>query len=147
MTPAEGTAQRAGGGSAPERDPGDPRLRSSKEVRGYDIRASDDSVGHVEDFLIDEKEWAVRFVVVDTRNWWPGKKVLISPARVERVSWEDRRMDVGITRAEVEGSPEFDPADMGTGMALGGCIARETYRLSDGARCPCCAASVPRARA
>lgn len=112
---AQGTAERG----MPEREQGDPHLRSSKEVRGYDIRASDDSVGHVEDFLIDAKDWTIRFVVVDTRNWWPGKKVLVSPDRVERVSWEDRRIDLGITRAEVEGSPEFDPTELGTGITLG----------------------------
>lgn len=120
VPPAEGTAQAPGGRAVPEPQQGDPHLRSSKEVRGYEILASDDSVGHVEDFLIDERDWTIRFVVVDTRNWWPGKKVLISPERVERVSWEDRRINVGITRAEVEASPEFDPAALGTGLALRG---------------------------
>jgi uncharacterized protein YrrD len=94
-----------------EREKNDPHLRSSKEVIGYHIGTTDDSVGHVEDFLVDEKDWSIRFVVVDTRNWWPGKMVLIPPERITGVSWNDRRIDVDITRAEVEGSPEYDPDD------------------------------------
>lgn len=65
-------------------------------------------------------DWTIRFVVVDTRNWWPGKKVLVSPDRVQHVSWEERRIVLSITRPEVEGSPEFDVSDLGPGMALGG---------------------------
>jgi uncharacterized protein YrrD len=123
--PPTGNADRAAAGQnehhgGPDRKPGDPHLRSSKEVKGYDIRATDDDVGHVEDFLIDEKDWSIRFVVVDTRNWWPGKKVLIAPDRVERVSWQDRQMEVAITRAEVEGSPEFDPAVVSAGTERAG---------------------------
>jgi len=57
----------------------DPHLRSMKEVTGYNIQALDDSVGHVEDFIIDDDTKAIRYLIVDTRNWWPGKKVLVSP--------------------------------------------------------------------
>lgn len=109
----------AGERAAQEREKSDPHLRSSREVIGYDIRATDDSVGHVEDFLIDDKDWTIRLMVVDTRNWWPGKKVLVSPDRIERVSWEDQQIAVNITRAEVEGSPEFDPAKLIPGDAPG----------------------------
>jgi uncharacterized protein YrrD len=87
----------------------DPHLRSSKEVTGYDIQATDDSVGHVEDFLFDERDWSMRFIVVDTRNWWPGKKVLIPPSRISQVSWENEQIVVKLTRAEVENGREYDP--------------------------------------
>lgn len=90
----------------------DPHLRSSKEVIGYDIRATDDSVGHVEDFVIDDKDWSIQLMVVDTRNWWPGKKVLVSPDRIDHVSWEEGQIMVNIARADVESSPEYDPDNL-----------------------------------
>jgi uncharacterized protein YrrD len=102
------------------REQSDPHLRSSKEVIGYDIRATDDSVGHVDDFLIDDKDWSIQLMVVDTRNWWPGKKVLIAPARIDYVSWENQQIIVNVTRAEVENSPEYDPENLAsTGSPAG----------------------------
>jgi len=55
------------------------RLRTARNVMGYYIEAVDGDIGHVEDFLVDDHEWAIRYMIVDTRNWWPGKKVIISP--------------------------------------------------------------------
>lgn len=86
----------------------DPHLRSKDEVVGYDIKAVDDTVGHVDDFLFDERDWSIVLMVVDTRNWLPGKHVLISPNRIESVSWEEKTVVVGVTRQEIESSPEYD---------------------------------------
>ena len=57
----------------------DPHLRSIEAVTGYHIHASDGEIGHVEDFLVEDADWSIHYLVVDTKNWWPGKKVLISP--------------------------------------------------------------------
>lgn len=57
---------------------GDQHLRSAREVMGYRIRAKDGKVGHVEDFLVDDAAWMIRYLIVNTRNWLPGKKVLVS---------------------------------------------------------------------
>ncbi len=86
----------------------DSHLRSADEVLGYHIRASDDTVGHVDDFLFDESDWSLQFMVVDTRNWLPGKHVLISPQRIESVSWPDRHVFVNATRSAIESSLEYD---------------------------------------
>ncbi|MES2536819.1 MAG: PRC-barrel domain-containing protein [Pseudomonadota bacterium] len=86
----------------------DPHLRSKDEVVGYRIEATDDTVGHVEDFLFDEKDWSILLMVVDTREWWPGKHVLISPRRIRQVSWEDKSVVVDVTRKQIESSPEYD---------------------------------------
>ena len=56
-------------------------------VDGHHIQATDGEIGHVEDFIIDDETWAIRYLIVDTQNWWPGKKVLVSPQWIERVSW------------------------------------------------------------
>ncbi|MFW6161385.1 MAG: PRC-barrel domain-containing protein [Planctomycetota bacterium] len=84
-------------------------LRSVREVTGYQIHAADEDVGHVEDFITDTDGWFIRYVVVDTRNWLPGRKVLVSPAWVTRVNWADKKLWVGLTRDAIEHSPEFDP--------------------------------------
>jgi uncharacterized protein YrrD len=85
----------------------DPHLRSTHEVSGYHIQATDGEVGHVEDFIIDDETWAIRYLVVDTRNLWPGKKVLISPQWIERVSWGASRVFVHLSRETIKRSPEY----------------------------------------
>jgi uncharacterized protein YrrD len=83
-------------------------LRSCREVRGYRIRATDDNVGHVEDFVFDDETWAIRLLVVDTRNWLPGRHVLIAPEAIRGVSWEQRSVDVVLSREEIERAPALD---------------------------------------
>lgn len=106
----EGEKERAG--SEPESDEsprGDPHLRSTREVGGYHIQAKDGEVGHVEDFFVDEDDWYIRYVLVDTRNWLPGKKVLVSPEWIEDVVWAEAKVHVNLTREKVKDSPEYDP--------------------------------------
>jgi hypothetical protein len=88
--------------------PGKSHLRSVKEVTGYHIQALDDAVGHVEDFLLDTLTWSIRYLVVDTHNWRPGRKVLISPAWAGTVDWKRSRVHLRMDRKAVESSPEYD---------------------------------------
>jgi hypothetical protein len=90
-------------------EPRDSNLRSVKEVTGYHIEAKDGAMGHVEDFIADEENWTVRYMVVDTRNWLPGKKVLIAPCLIESVRWEESEVQLDLRRDFVEASPEYDP--------------------------------------
>jgi hypothetical protein len=85
----------------------DPHLRSTHDVSGYHIQAADGEIGHVEDFIIDDETWAIRYLIVDTRNWWPGKKVLVSPQWIERVSWSDSKVFVNLSRETIRRSPEY----------------------------------------
>jgi hypothetical protein len=87
--------------SRPKAGGEDTHVRSMGEVTDYRIAASDGSIGHVEDFLFDGSEWSVRYLVVDTRNWLPGKKVVLSPAEVERVAWPDHLVHVHSTKKQV----------------------------------------------
>jgi hypothetical protein len=90
--------------------PEDPHLRSAKLVTGYYIGASDGEIGHVEDFIVDNESWTIRYMVVDTRNWWPGKKVVISPEWIGNVSWTDSTVYVELTRGAIKNAPEYDPS-------------------------------------
>lgn len=85
----------------------DIHLRSAHEVSGYHVEARDGEIGHVEDFIIDDESWAIRYLIVATRNWWPGKKVLVSPNWIERVSWDDSKVVVNLSRDAIKQSPEF----------------------------------------
>jgi sporulation protein YlmC with PRC-barrel domain len=88
----------------------DPALRSANEVIGYQILASDGEIGHVDDFLFEDEDWSVHYMVIDTKNWWAGKKVLISPMSVRRIEWQERRVSLGANRLQVQHSPAYDPA-------------------------------------
>jgi hypothetical protein len=95
-------------------EPCDPHLRSVVEVSGYGIQASDASIGHLEDLLFEPESWAVRYLVVDTRNWWPGERVVIPPRWIEQLDWPEHRVKVGVRREEVRAAPKFDPASAPT---------------------------------
>lgn len=85
----------------------DPHLRSTHDVSGHHIQAADGAIGHVEDFIIDDEAWAIRYLIIDTRNWWPGKKVLVSPRWIERVSWSESKVFVNLRRQTIKQSPEY----------------------------------------
>jgi hypothetical protein len=95
--------------TVPPEPKGDPHLRSVEEVTGYHVQATDGDIGHVEEFVLDEETWALRYMVVDTRNWLPGKKVLVSPAWVSGFDWPEGRAVVDLTREQIKNSPEYDP--------------------------------------
>jgi sporulation protein YlmC with PRC-barrel domain len=88
----------------------DPHLRSTRQVAGYHIHASNGEIGHVADFMVNDQNWAIRYLVVDTGNWLPGKKVLISPSWIKSVNWDDASVTVDRMRESVKNSPDADPA-------------------------------------
>lgn len=79
----------------------DPHLRSTDSVQGRNIQALDGEIGHVEDFIIDDETWAIRYLVVDTRNWRSGKTVLVSLRWIERVSWSESKVFVNLSREAI----------------------------------------------
>jgi sporulation protein YlmC with PRC-barrel domain len=91
----------------------DPHLRSTKAIIGYQIQASDELVGHVTDFVVDDENWVIQHVVVDTRRWLSGKRVMISPSKIKCISWDESKLFLDLTKEVVLGSPIFDPAAFG----------------------------------
>ena len=87
----------------------DIHLRSCAEIIGYDLQTSDDSIGHIKDFIFDEASWAIRYLIIDTRNWLPGgRKVLIATHWIENIDWSTRNVYVKLTKEQVKNSPDFD---------------------------------------
>jgi hypothetical protein len=101
-TSVEARAERA------RRETGDSHLRSTEAVTGYSIEAIDGEIGHLDGWVMDDEAWAIRYIEVATRNWWPGKKVLVSPAWIERVSWADSKVCAGLSREAIKEGPEYD---------------------------------------
>ena len=89
------------------RESTDSHLRSTEAVTGYHIEATDGEIGHVDGFVVDDEAWAIRYIEVATRNWWPGKKVLVSPAWIERVSWPESKVYAGLSREAIQNAPEY----------------------------------------
>jgi hypothetical protein len=85
----------------------DPHLRSTYDVSGHHLQTLDGELGHVVDFIIDDETWAIRYLIVDTHNWWPGKKVLVSPQWIERISWGERKVFVNLSHQTIKESPEY----------------------------------------
>jgi uncharacterized protein YrrD len=89
--------------------PHDAHLRSGNEISSYDVHAEDGDIGHVQGILIDDKSWAIRYLIVNTSNWWLGHQVLIAPQWIVGVSWGDRKVSVSLRRDAVKGSPPYAP--------------------------------------
>jgi hypothetical protein len=89
---------------------GDPHLRSTREVIGYRIQATDGGIGHVDDFIVEDDIWTIRYLVIGTGNWLPGKRVLVSPGWTREVNWAGRRVSLDLFKGVIQDSPEFDPS-------------------------------------
>ena len=83
-------------------------IRSLNELEGYTLRALDGDIGRCSDFLFDDSQWTVRYMVADTGRWLPGRKILISPAFLETADWDNRRFPVRLTRSQIENGPPLD---------------------------------------
>jgi hypothetical protein len=92
-----------------QQPPGNPHLRSAETTLGYHLEATDGTIGHIEEFLVDERSWQIRYLVIDTRNWLPGRKVVVAPAWIESTDWVRRRLVVNLTRHAIKHSPPYDP--------------------------------------
>jgi hypothetical protein len=91
-------------------DQADSHLRSLNVMRGYQINATDGAIGQAADFLLDDEDWSIRYIVVDTGNWWPGQKVLISPQSVNSIAWADQVIRVSVAQEKVKSAPAYSPA-------------------------------------
>jgi hypothetical protein len=81
-----------------------------REVINYRIRTPQGGAGHIEDFIAETEGWLVVYLVVDTRNWLPAKKTLVSPDWVTDVDWAESEVDVELSKDQIRDAPEYDPS-------------------------------------
>lgn len=93
-------------------DDGDPHLRSMLAVQDYQIHATDGTIGHVENLLLDDATWTIHYLIVDTRDWWFGVHVLIAPYAVSSIDWSEKQIRLNVSREQVKTSPPWDPASL-----------------------------------
>lgn len=94
-----------------EQPEGDQHLRSTAIVGGYNIHATDGDIGHIKDFIVDDQTWKLSFLVVDTHNWFGGKKVLIPVSDIKEVQWDNSKVIVNITMDTVKNSKLFNESE------------------------------------
>ena len=87
-------------------------LHRLSRIRGFHVGATDGPLGHVDDFIVDEATWQLRYLVIDTSNWLGGKWVAVSPAAVTGIEWAEQRVTMGLTRDEIRNSPTLDEANV-----------------------------------
>ena len=85
----------------------DPNLRSTNAVSNLHIQANDGEIGHVSDFVIDDETWAIRYLIIDTTNWFGGKKVLISPKWIDKISWNESKVFINLSMEDIKNAPEY----------------------------------------
>jgi sporulation protein YlmC with PRC-barrel domain len=89
----------------------DPHLRSAAAVAGYHVHANDGAIGHVEDLLVDDRIWGIRYLIIDTSNWWSGQRALMSPHAVRQISWKHRQFLLDVNRDQVKAAPQWNPSE------------------------------------
>ena len=87
-------------------------LHRLSRIRGFHVRGTDGPMGHVDDFIVDEANWQIRYLVVDTSNWLGGKWVALSPESVTRLEWAEQHIYVALTQDEIRNSPTLDEANV-----------------------------------
>jgi hypothetical protein len=87
-------------------------LHKTGKMRGFHIHAIDGEIGHVDEFLVDEQGWVIRYLVVDTSNWIGGRSVLISTALVESIDSPKEEIRVRMTRDQIEHGPSVETAEI-----------------------------------
>ena len=115
----------------------DPHLRSCNEIAGYHLLATDGDLGHVQGFLVDDKSWSIRYLIVNTSNWWLGHQFLIAPEWIDKVSWAERSVTVNLNRQTVKDSPPYDesiPLDSATEALIYRHYGRPVYWQDDSRR-------------
>ena len=85
---------------------------SVAEFKDYYVHAVDGDIGHVENLLADDVNWDIRYLVIATRNWWPGKVVQLSPYAVKDIDWFGEHINMNVTRDQVRSAPAWDPLAM-----------------------------------
>lgn len=105
-------AEELGSEISRNKEKGDSHLRSTEEVMGYHIKVVDGEVGHIEDFIIDDEKWNIKYIAVDTRNWLPRKKVVILPKWIERIDWAASKVYACLLKDKIKTSPEYDYSEL-----------------------------------
>jgi hypothetical protein len=88
----------------------DKHLQSAREIAGYPVQAPDGEIGHLKGFLVDDRSWAIRELIVETGIWYSGKEIRISTDKVNWVSYNESTVHVGLTKADIQKAAQHELA-------------------------------------
>jgi hypothetical protein len=94
--------------AVPPLDGGD-HLHGVAAIKGYAVHALDGDIGHVDNVLADDTNWEIRYLIIATRNWWPGKIVRLAPYAAKDIDWFGQRINMNVSRDQVRSAPVWDP--------------------------------------
>jgi sporulation protein YlmC with PRC-barrel domain len=97
----------------PKSKDADPHLRSTHALKGYEVQTSEGGLGHVVDFMMEEESWTIRQLVIETGHWFSGKQIVISPNHVDRISYEESKIFVNLTKKAIMDAPEYHVPQLG----------------------------------
>ena len=82
-------------------------LRCTKEILNYDVKAFDDTIGKVDDFLFMDTDFHIQYLVVNIGPILFGRKVLIAPHALGEPDWVSQQVPVNLTKEEIKSSPNI----------------------------------------
>ena len=95
-------------------------------MNGYHLQAVDGEIGHISDFLVNATLTDIQYLVVDTRNWLPGKKVVLPPAFIHGIQWDESKVHVTLTEEQIKNAPEYEE-DNGPGITADFALQLRNY--------------------
>jgi hypothetical protein len=88
-------------------EPGRSHLLSAEGLKGYHVEARDGDMGRLEDYLVEEEDWEIRYLSIATRRWLPGPRMAAPTEWIRLVDWRHRRITLRRFREEIRQSPGF----------------------------------------
>ena len=91
----------------------DLHLQSTQALSGYPIQTSEGAIGHVIDFIIDDRVWGNSHLVVETGHWCSHKEIVISPKHIDRISYKESKVFVNVTKEAILEAPQYHVSPLG----------------------------------
>ena len=104
------SVQQGGMSMAAELVPGARHLFSSDEIFRYRLQATDSDIGNIDDVILDDRTWAIKYLIVDTSQLQPERKVLLSPWRIDRIGVIESMIRINLSKTAINGGPGYDPS-------------------------------------
>ncbi len=93
----------------------DLHLQSTQALSGYPIQTSEGAIGRVIDFIMDDESWVICHLVVETGHWYSHKEIVISPKHIDRISYEESKVFVNVTKQAILEAPQYHVTPLGEG--------------------------------
>ena len=91
----------------------DLHLQSTQALSGYPIQTGEGAIGHVIDFIMDDESWTICHLVVETGHWYSHKEIVISPKHIDRISYEESKVFVNVTKKAILEAPQYHVSPVG----------------------------------